>query len=83
MNDSRSNEIRLTIPDDVFEWFVHVHDKDGKLLHSEWNDHYGSPNDTLKHERQTDIDQFITEIHNGTLSFTGTSLLDEFYKGTP
>ena len=72
--------IKVTIPDGIFEWFVDVFDSNKNKIHSDWTEHYGSPIENLKAERQTDIEQFVDEVLKGNLDFTESSILDEFYK---
>lgn len=72
--------VQVTIPNGIFEWFVDVFDGNKNKIHSDWTDHYGDPIEILKVERQTDIEQFVNEVLKGRLSFTGNSILDEFYK---
>ncbi len=54
--------IIITIPDYIFEWFITVFDDRQNELMSDWMDHYGSPNDILKIERQQSIEEFAKHV---------------------
>lgn len=72
--------VQITIPDGIFEWFIDIFDESKNKIHSDWTDHYGSPREILKAERQSDIEKFVNDVLKGNLSFTGNSILNEFYK---
>ncbi len=55
-------KIVITIPHNVFEWFVEVFDKQGKKVHSNWIDHYGDTEVNLKSEMKESVEGFILAV---------------------
>src|SRR5688572_308672 len=80
IKDLQGRYVLITIPDGIFEWFVDILDENKNKIHSDWTEHYDNPIETLRTERQTDIEQFVNDILIGKVRFGGSSILDEFYK---
>ncbi len=55
-------KIKLTVANNVFEWFVDIFNSNGDLLISNWNDHYDNSEDKLINEMKESIAEFISEI---------------------
>ena len=56
--------IKITIPDRIFEWFISILDDKQNELMSDWEEHYGSPKEILKTERQQSIEEFVEKVAN-------------------
>ena len=57
----------ITIPHNVFEWFVDVFDTRGNKVHSSWIDHYGDTDSELKSEMKESVERFIDSITQNPL----------------
>lgn len=58
----KNYKIQITLPDNIFEWFIAVLDLNGQKLVSTWVDHYGDTNENLKTEMKTEIENFIKTV---------------------
>ncbi|MGC3945567.1 MAG: hypothetical protein QM762_13790 [Chryseolinea sp.] len=54
--------IVITIPHNVFEWFVDVFDVQDKKIYSNWIDHYGDTGTKLKSEMKEAVENFIKTV---------------------
>ena len=61
--------VELTIPNNIFEWFVDVFDNHNVKLISDWYDGYGEKKEILIKERQLEIESFIQNITNNKIRF--------------
>ena len=57
----------ITIPHNVFEWFVDVFDASGSKVHSNWIDHYGDTDAKLKSEMKESVEKFVDTITRNPL----------------
>jgi len=55
-------KIIVTIPHDVFEWYVDVFDRNGSKVHTNWLDHYGDAEINLRVEMKKSIEDFIVAV---------------------
>lgn len=52
-------KIQITLPDNLFEWFIDVFDITGQKLVSTWVDHYGDTHENLIIEMRNEITGFL------------------------
>lgn len=59
-----NDELRIviTIPHDVFEWFIDVFDGQDNKVHSNWIDHYGDTDSNLNLEMKESVENFIQSV---------------------
>lgn len=55
-------KVVITIPHNLFEWFVDVFDIQNQKIYSNWLDHYGDTNENLKSEMKESVERFIQAI---------------------
>lgn len=55
----KNYKIQITLPDNLFEWFIDVFDINGQKLVSTWVDHYGDTHENLVNEMRNEIIGFI------------------------
>lgn len=55
-------KIEITVPNDVFEWYVDVYNSDGIMLTSNWYDHYDDKKENLMIEMRDSIAEFIHAV---------------------
>jgi len=55
-------KIIVTIPHDVFEWYVDVFDRNGRKVLSNWLDHYGETQTNLRAEMKESVEGFIVAV---------------------
>jgi hypothetical protein len=70
-----NDELRIviTIPHNVFEWFVDVFDTQDRKVHSNWIDHYGDTEANLKSEMKESVERFIKTASRNSLRLLGSS----------
>lgn len=61
--------VEITIPSDIFEWFINVFDDKNVKLISDWYEVYGEKKEDLIKERQLEIETFIQNIINNKIRF--------------
>lgn len=54
--------VKITVSNDVFEWFVDIYNSKGELLISNWYDHYDDNEEHLIKEMRESIIVFVNEI---------------------
>ena len=54
--------IKITVADDVFEWYVEIFNSTGQSLTSKWYDHYDDSDKNLVEEMKNAIIEFIDDI---------------------
>jgi hypothetical protein len=54
--------IQITLPNNLFEWFINILDSSGQIVASTWVDHYGNSDEELKKEMRDEINQFIKMV---------------------
>ncbi len=61
--------VEITIPSDIFEWFINVFDDKNVKLISDWHDGYDDKKEVLIKQRQLEIETFIQNIINNKIRF--------------
>lgn len=55
-------KIIVTIPHNVFEWYVDVFDRNGQKVHSNWFDYYDDIPANLRAEMKKSVEEFILVV---------------------
>jgi hypothetical protein len=55
-------KIVITIPHDVFAWYVDVFDRTDTKIHTNWLDHYGETDAKLTSEMKASVEGFIVAV---------------------
>jgi hypothetical protein len=55
-------KVEITVPYDVFEWFVNIYGKEGNVIATTWYDHYGDKKENLEGEMSASIFEFIDDV---------------------
>ena len=62
----------LTVPDNVFEWFVSVSNSETGGTIEDWADHYGAPREQLQAEMASEVLSFARNVVGRHLRFSET-----------
>jgi hypothetical protein len=62
----------LTVPDNVFEWFVSVSNSETGGTVEDWVDHYGAPGAQLQAEMSSEVLSFARNLLDRPLRFSET-----------
>lgn len=54
--------IQITLPTNLFEWFINILDANDQIVASAWVDHYGKNDEELKKEMREEINRFIKMV---------------------
>ena len=55
-------KIIITIPHEIFEWFIDVYEREDSPSYTNWIDHYGATETELRAEMKGSIEEFILTI---------------------
>jgi hypothetical protein len=55
-------KIIITIPHNVFEWYVDVFDKNGAKVYTNWLDHFGDNESNLRTEMKESVQGFMLAV---------------------
>jgi len=64
-------KIVITMPNNIFEWYINVFDRTDRKVHTNWLDHYGDNKVNLESEMKESVQGFINAVMKHPVRLSG------------